>query len=50
MGAAATYEGLIADKQLDEAIALLPILAKESPVRYLPRLNDITQGQRYHGR
>ena len=39
VGAAATYEGLIADKQLDEAIALLPILAKESPVRYLPRLN-----------
>ena len=39
VGAATTFEGLIADKQLDEAIALLPILAKESPVRYLPRLN-----------
>jgi tetratricopeptide (TPR) repeat protein len=39
LGAAATFEGLIADNQLDEAIALLPVLAKESPVRYLPRLN-----------
>ncbi len=39
LGAAATFEGLVEDKQLDEAIRLLPVLAKESDVRYMPRLN-----------
>lgn len=39
LGAAASFEALVEAKQLDEAIQMLPLLAKESPVRYLPRLN-----------
>jgi TolA-binding protein len=37
--AAASFEAYVAEKQLDEAMSLLPILARESEVRYLPRLN-----------
>lgn len=39
LGAAASFEGLIESKELDQAVLLLPKLAKESNVRYLPRLN-----------
>lgn len=39
LGAAASFEALVEAKQLDEAIKSLPLLAKESSVRYLPRLN-----------
>lgn len=39
LGAAATFEAQVEAKQLDEAIKMLPLLAKESSVRYLPRLN-----------
>ncbi|MFQ3270875.1 MAG: TolA-binding protein [Lentimonas sp.] len=37
--AAASFEAYVAEKRLDDAMALLPILARESEVRYLPRLN-----------
>ena len=37
--AAACFEAYIAEKRLDDAMALLPMLARESEVRYLPRLN-----------
>ena len=50
--AAASFEAYVAEKRLDEAMRLLPILATESEVRYLPRLNvallktsDIMVGQ-----
>lgn len=39
LGAAASFEGLIKAKELDQAISLLPFLVKESDVRYRPRLN-----------
>ena len=39
LGAAASFEGLVEANSLDEAIKRLPLLAKESSVRYLPRLN-----------
>ncbi len=39
LGAAASFEGFIEAKRLDDAIKMLPILAKESDVRYNPRLN-----------
>lgn len=37
--AAALFEAYIAEKKLDEALYLLPIIAQDSLVRYLPRLN-----------
>ena len=37
--AAALFEAYIAEKKLDEALDLLPIIAQDSLVRYLPRLN-----------
>ena len=37
--AAASFEAFVAEKRFDDAMALLPILARESEVRYLPRLN-----------
>ena len=37
--AAASFEAYVAEKRLDDAMALLPMLARESEVRYLPRLN-----------
>ena len=37
--AAASFEAYVAEKRLDDAMALLPVLARESEVRYLPRLN-----------
>lgn len=39
LGAAASFEALFQAKRLDDAIRLLPMLAKESDVRYRPRLN-----------
>jgi TolA-binding protein len=39
LGAAASFEALVAAKRLDDAIRLIPLLAKESEVRYSPRLN-----------
>ncbi|MGB0414606.1 MAG: tetratricopeptide repeat protein [Coraliomargarita sp.] len=39
IGAAASFEGLIEAKRLDDAVRMLPILAKESDARYNPRLN-----------
>lgn len=37
--AAASFEAYVAEKRLDDAMALLPTLARESEVRYLPRFN-----------
>lgn len=37
--AAASFEAFVAEKRLDDAMSLLPMLARESEVRYLPRLN-----------
>ncbi len=37
--AAASFEAYVAEKRLDNAMALLPTLARESEVRYLPRFN-----------
>jgi tetratricopeptide (TPR) repeat protein len=37
--AAASFEAFIAEERFDDAMSLLPILARESEVRYLPRLN-----------
>ncbi len=37
--AAAGFEALFAEKRIDDAIGLLPNLARESEVRYRPRLN-----------
>ena len=37
--AAATFEAYVAEKRLDEAMALVPVLATESEVSYLPRFN-----------
>lgn len=37
--AAALFEAYIAEKKLDEALTLLPLIAQDSLVRYLPRLN-----------
>jgi tetratricopeptide (TPR) repeat protein len=39
LAAAASFEALSAKEQLDEAMRLLPLLAKESEARYRPRLN-----------
>ena len=39
VAAAASFEALFAEKQVDEAIRLLPNLAQESEVRYSPRFN-----------
>ena len=39
LGAAASFEAFIEAKRYDDAIKLLPALAKESEVRYRPRLN-----------
>lgn len=39
LAAAASFEALFQAKRLDDAIKLLPMLAKESEVRYRPRLN-----------
>ncbi|MGZ0654138.1 tetratricopeptide repeat protein [Coraliomargarita sp. W4R72] len=39
LAAAASFEALIEAKRLDDALRLLPMLAKESEVRYRPRLN-----------
>lgn len=39
LAAAASFEALIQAERLDEAIRLLPILARESEVRFRPRLN-----------
>lgn len=37
--AAASFEAYVAEKRLDDAMSLMPMLARESEVRYLPRLN-----------
>lgn len=37
--AAASFEAHVAEKRLDDAMKLIPLLASESEVRYLPRLN-----------
>lgn len=37
--AAASFEAYVAEKRLDDAMALLPTLARESEIRYLPRFN-----------
>ena len=37
--AAASFEAFIAEKRLDDAMKLLPMLARDSEVCYLPRLN-----------
>jgi TolA-binding protein len=39
LAAAASFEALFKAKRLDDALKLLPMLAKESSVRYRPRLN-----------
>ncbi len=39
LAAAASFEALFAEKRIDDAIRLLPNLARESEVRYRPRLN-----------
>lgn len=39
LAAAASFEAYVAEKRLDDAMALLPMLVRESEVRYLPRLN-----------
>ena len=39
LAAAASFEALFAEKRIDEAISLLPNLARESEVRYRPRFN-----------
>ena len=39
LAAAASFEALFLAKRLDDALRLLPMLAKESEVRYRPRLN-----------
>ncbi|WP_269526400.1 tetratricopeptide repeat protein [Coraliomargarita parva] len=39
LAAAACFEAYVKSKDLDKAIELLPILARESEVRYQPRLN-----------
>ena len=39
LAAAASFEALFQAKRLDEALSLLPQLAKESDVRFRPRLN-----------
>ncbi|WPJ98222.1 tetratricopeptide repeat protein [Coraliomargarita algicola] len=39
LAAAASFEALFQAKRMDDAIKLLPMLAKESEVRYRPRLN-----------
>ena len=39
MGVAASFEAYFEKEQFDEAMAMSPILARESEVRYLPRLN-----------
>lgn len=39
LAAAASFEALFAEKRIDDAIRLLPSLARESEVRYRPRLN-----------
>ena len=36
---AACFEAYMGEKRLDDAMTLLPVLARESEVRYLPRLN-----------
>ena len=36
---AASFEAYIAEKRLDDAMSLLPVLARESEIRYMPRLN-----------
>ena len=39
LAAAASFEALLAQDRLDEAMGLLPLLAKDSEIRYRPRLN-----------
>jgi TolA-binding protein len=39
LAAAASFEALFQAKRMDDALRLLPMLAKESEVRYRPRLN-----------
>lgn len=39
MAAAASFEALFAEKRFDDAMRLVPYLAKESEARYRPRLN-----------
>ena len=39
LGAAASFEAYIAKKEFDEALRTLPILARESDIRYYPRIN-----------
>ena len=39
LAAAASFEAYLANKELDEAMRLLPFLAQESEMRYQPRLN-----------
>jgi TolA-binding protein len=39
LASAASFEAYVEEKRLDEAMALLPMLVRESEVRYLPRLN-----------
>jgi TolA-binding protein len=39
LAAAASFEALFQAKRIDDALRLLPLLAKESSIRYRPRLN-----------